>query len=98
MAGGIGLALLGHLITIVPCLVVLAQTDPSDDTVGTAVLVGLVGQFLLFVTCLVAGIILLVGQRPFRGVGLGLLIGWAVGLLIVPVVGFGLCVQAFSSY
>ncbi|GAA1750416.1 hypothetical protein [Luedemannella helvata] len=95
---GIGLAMLGHLLTIVPAIPVLAASTPGGDAVGTAVIVMLIAQVVVFLGCLVAGIVLLAGERVSRGLGLGLLIGWAVGVLVVPVVGFGLCVQAISSY
>ena len=95
---GIGLAMFGHLLTIVPAIPVLTASTPGGDAVGTAVIVMLVAQVVVFLGCLVAGIVLLAGERVSRGLGLGLLIGWAVGVLVVPVVGFGLCVQAISSY
>jgi hypothetical protein len=45
---------------------------------------------------MVGGIVLLSRRGGYRGLGLGLLIGWAVGVLVVPVVGFGLCIQAIG--
>jgi hypothetical protein len=41
------------------------------------------------------GIVLL--ARGDRGIGLGLLIGWAVGVIVLPVVGFSVCVAVFSG-
>jgi hypothetical protein len=43
----------------------------------------------------VAGTILL--ARGERGIGLGLFIGWAVGLLVTPVVGFGICMATLNG-
>lgn len=95
-AVGAGLALLGHLLTLLPLIVAFAGGDTSDESLGTALVVALIAQALLFVACLVAGVVLLSIARGNRGLGLGLLIGWAVGLLVAPVVGFGLCVQALN--
>jgi hypothetical protein len=44
----------------------------------------------------VTGIVLVVVRRQDR-VGEGMIIGWAIGLVLVPLVLFGLCVQALSG-
>jgi hypothetical protein len=86
---GIGLATLGHLLTIVVTLVALSSG-------GNAVLImGLGSQAALFVGCLTLGIVLLTRQER-RGVGLGLLIGWGVGVIVLPVVGVGACIYMLS--
>jgi hypothetical protein len=95
-AVGAGLALLGHLLTLLPLIVVLASGSPSDQALGSALVVALIAQGVLFLVCLVVGIVQLSKSNGNRGLGLGLLIGWALGLLVTPVVGFGLCVQALN--
>jgi hypothetical protein len=88
---GIGLATLGHLVSIA---VALATTIFG---IGEAVFVfGLVLQAVLFVACLTVGTVLLTRQRR-RGVGLGLLIGWGVGVIVLPVVGIGACLYVLST-
>jgi hypothetical protein len=93
VAAGIGIALAAHLATLL--VLVLGLLVDNDDVAGAGVLTLLVGQFIAFVVCLTVGIVRTVRQDG--GVGVGLLIGWAVGLLIVPVAGFGLCVWALSG-
>lgn len=91
VALGIGLALLGHLVTIALAIPSFTGADEHGLWLGVA----LVGQALLFIACLVIGIVLIV--RGDRGIGIGLLIGWAVGIIVLPVVGFGVCVIALRS-
>ena len=91
VALGIGLALLGHLITV--ALAIPSFTTP--DEYGLWLGAALTGQAVLFVACLVLGIVLIV--RGDRGIGLGLLIGWAVGIIVLPVIGFGACIVALRS-
>jgi hypothetical protein len=91
---GLGIAIAAHLLTLVAPLVGLVSR--SDDVIYGGLWIGLGGQVLVFLACLVVGIILTVRQDG--GIGVGLLIGWAVGVLIVPVLGFGLCVAAFEMY
>jgi hypothetical protein len=90
---GITIALVGHLATVAAGTVygVLLGGDDAGAVFGGLV-AGLIGQVVLFVACLVAGIVL--NQRGDRSLGNGLIIGWAVGLLVAPVVGFGVCVLA----
>lgn len=95
VAVGIGLAMLAHLISIgaaVLAIVVAGQTSAGS----TAWLVAPLGaQLLVFVGCMVLGILGIV--RGDGGVGLGLLVGWALGIIVLPVIGFGICVAALSS-
>lgn len=73
---GIGLALLGHLLAIAGGLA-LTNIDVGLGTYG----IGLaVAEFLLLAACVTVGILQLV--RGDRGLGVGLLVGWAVGAVI----------------
>lgn len=93
VAAGVGIALGGHALTVVvPALGFVAD---NEDLAGIGLLVMLGAQLLLALACLVVGIVLTVKQDG--GIGIGLLIGWGIGLLIAPVVGFGLCVAAFNA-
>lgn len=96
VALGVAAAIVGHLLTVIPAAVVLGDANPSSNAIGTAAVLGLVAQAVVFLLCLVGGIVLLSQRGGNRGLGLGLLVGWAVGVLVVPVVGFGLCVQAIN--
>jgi hypothetical protein len=91
---GIGIALLAHVLTILP-MVVAAAVDFDDFAAGVGVAVTLIGQVVVFLGCLVVGVVLI--AKNDGGVGVGLLIGWAVGLLVVPVVGFGLCLWLYNA-
>lgn len=93
IVAGIAIALLGHLLTLVVLTVGVAAAN--EDVAWAGLWIGLGGQFLLLVACLAVGITLTVRQDG--GIGIGLLIGWAIGLLITPVVGFGLCIAAINS-
>jgi hypothetical protein len=93
IAAGVGIALAGHLLTLV--VITVGVAAGSGDVAIVGLWIGLGGQLLLLVVCLAVGIILTVKQEA--GIGVGLLIGWAIGLLVVPVVGFGLCVAAINA-
>jgi hypothetical protein len=93
IAAGFAIAFAGHLLTLVVATVGVAAD--SDDVIIAGIYVGLGGQLLVFLACLAIGITLTVRQEG--GIGIGLLIGWAVGVLIVPVVGFGLCIAALNN-
>lgn len=93
IAAGVGVALGGHALTIVAPVVGVAAG--SEELAWNGLLVMLGAQLLLALVCLVVGIVLTVKQDG--GIGIGLLIGWGVGLLIAPVVGFGLCVAAYNA-
>lgn len=97
VAAGIGLAILGHLLTIGLTVLVAFLEARGGLANGDAwfLLVGMASQVLLFVGCIVLGILQIV--RGDRGIGVGVLIGWAVGVIVLPVVGFGLCIWAFSQ-
>ncbi len=90
---GIGIAALGHLLTIViPWGAALAM---SGEAAGNFLALALIGQVILMIGVLAVGITLAVKRDG--GVGVGLLIGWAVGLLISPIVGFGVCVSLINQ-
>jgi hypothetical protein len=92
IAAGIGLAMLGHLITI--GIGVLAVIGAANASIGWLYL-GLGAQVALFVACLTVGIVWIVKRD--RGLGIGLLVGWAVGVIVLPVIGFGVCVALLNS-
>ena len=50
---------------------------------------------VLFVAVVTAGTVLIV--KGDRGIGIGLFIGWAAGLIVLPLIGFGLCVATISA-
>ena len=92
VAAGIAVAILGHLLTV-------ALAIPSFTTSGNTginwFIAALIGQAVLFLACLTVGIVLAV--RGDRGFGMGLIIGWAVGIIVLPVIGFGACVVALRA-
>ncbi len=92
VAAGIGVAILGHLVTI--GIGVVAVIGAANSSVAWLYL-ALAGQVALFVACLTIGIVWIVKRD--RGFGLGLLIGWAVGVIVLPVVGFGVCVALLNQ-
>jgi hypothetical protein len=73
---GIGLAFLGHLLAVGVGLAITTGTS----TLGTYGLGLPLTEFLVFAACMIAGILQL--ARGDRGLGVGLLVGWAVGALI----------------
>jgi hypothetical protein len=93
VAAGVGIALAGHALSLV--VPVIGAAAQSEELMWNGLLVMLGAQLLLALVCLVVGIVLTVKQDG--GIGIGLLIGWGVGLLIAPVVGFGVCVAAFNA-
>jgi hypothetical protein len=92
VAAGIAVAFLGHLLTV--ALAVPTFTGSGQQNANWLI-AALIGQAVLFVACLVIGIVLL--TRGDKGFGLGLIIGWALGIIVLPVVGFGACIVALRS-
>ena len=94
---GIGLAVLGQVATIGLGLVAILAFSQTGDNENA--LLGLwaeiVLQVVLFVACLVLGTVWI--ARKDRGLGLGLLIGWAVSVLVFPVAGIGVCIAIVNS-
>lgn len=93
---GIGLAAVGHALTIGVILAAVAANRGQEMAALNGLVAGFVAQAVLFLVCLVAGILLIV--RGDRGLGIGVVIGWAVGLLVAPVVGSGVCVWATGGF
>jgi hypothetical protein len=91
---GIGLAILGHLL-IIGLAVGLGLAGGGLGQSANWLVLGLVAQALLFVACLTFGIVLMV--RGEKGIGLGLVIGWAAGVIGLPIIGFGACVVLLSG-
>ena len=87
VAMGVGIAIAAHLLTLVPMLFGLA--DPNFG--ARAVFIFLIAQVLVALTLIVVGIVRIVRQDG--GVGVGLLIGWAVGVLV----SFGGCVALLRA-
>jgi hypothetical protein len=88
---GIGVATLAHLLTVLlPVATLAADGGAMGDLTGYALIAAMIGQVIIFVGCLTVGVVLTVKNEP--GFGVGLIIGWAVGLLVAPVVGFGVCI------
>ena len=82
MLGG-GLAVAGHGLAVVATFVV----GYTGSVYGFAWLFIVAIEALLFLACLVCGIVWIVARD--RGIGIGLLVGWPVGLLVpVVVIGF----------
>jgi hypothetical protein len=94
VGAGIGIAMAAHVLTIAP-IVLGALLDDEGIAVDIGFPVLLIGQAVVFFACLIVGIVLTVRQDG--GYGVGLLIGWAVGLLTVPVAGFGICVTVANG-
>lgn len=94
IALGIGIALGAHLLTI-GLGVGVGAIAAGSDPVTPAVITLFATQVLVFLGCLVAGILLIV--RSDRGLGIGLLIGWAVGVIVLPVIGVGICIALFAT-
>ena len=88
VALGAGIALFAQVLAI--GVGILATGDAAD-----AVRLVLILQIPVFIGVLVAGVLLIV--KGDRGLGIGLFIGWAIGIVALPVVGFGVCVWAFSG-
>lgn len=95
--GGIGLAFLGQVVTIVLGLVAVVIGSQSADSENA--LLGLylevVLQIVLFVVCLVIGVVWI--ARKDRGIGLGILIGWGVSVLVFPVAGITVCLAIVNQ-
>jgi hypothetical protein len=95
VAQGIGLAIGAHLLSIAISVAVLLLTKGVDAQVSIWSITSVAAQLLVFVGCLVFGILGI--TRGDRGRGLGLIIGWALGILVLPVIGFGVCVAVLNA-
>jgi magnesium-transporting ATPase (P-type) len=94
---GIGLVFGAQIVAIllgVLAVVIGNQSDDSDNALlGYYLEVAL--QVVLFIACLVLGIVWI--ARRDRGLGIGLLIGWGVTVLVFPVVGIGVCIALLNQ-
>jgi len=87
---GVGIALGGHLLTIL--IGWLVALNVSGEAPVNFLYVAGIGQVVLAVAALAYGITATVRARD-GGIGVGIIIGWAIGLIISPVVGFGVCIS-----
>jgi Ca2+/Na+ antiporter len=92
---GIAIALGLHVLVIAVGIGFPALAVRPADQLGTALVIILLGELLVFLASMIWGLMQLV--RGDRGLGVGLLIGWAVGVFVLPVVGFGVCVATLSG-
>jgi hypothetical protein len=88
---GIGLAVLGHL-AVVGCVIGGLVAAPTWDG---WILAGAAAELALLVGTIVAAVLLL--TRGDRGIGVGVIIGWAVGVILFPVVGLGICIYLYAQ-
>jgi hypothetical protein len=96
VAAGIGIAIGGHLLTIgITVLAAYVEAQSPGPAGAGWLILGLISQVVLFVACLTIGIIWIVSRD--RGIGIGLIIGWAVGVVVLPVIGFGACIVLINS-
>ncbi len=82
---GIGLAFLGHLIAL--CVGIGSGSTGLASYLG---LIWFVAEFLVFAACLTVGVVWIV--RGDRGLGVGLLVGWAAGAVVFA----GVCVALIA--
>jgi hypothetical protein len=91
---GIGAALGGHLLTILIAWIVALGVS-GEKPVNFLFVAG-IGQVVLAIAALAIGITSTVRARD-GGIGVGIIIGWAIGLIISPVIGFGVCVSLVNG-
>jgi hypothetical protein len=82
---GIGLAILGHVIAL--CV---GLGSAGTGLVNYYVWIWFVVEFILFAACVAVGVVQIV--RGDRGIGVGLLVGWAAGTVIFA----GVCVALIA--
>jgi hypothetical protein len=94
---GIGLVFAAQLVAILIGVGAVAIGNASADSENAVLGVWLevLLQAALFAACLAFGIVWIV--RKDRGVGLGLLIGWAASVLLCPVAGIGVCLAIVNQ-
>ncbi|MFG2036749.1 hypothetical protein [Dactylosporangium sp. NPDC048998] len=95
--GGIGLAFLGQVLAILVGLaaVIIGSNSANSENALIGFYLEILLQILLFVACLVFGIVWI--ARKDRGIGLGILIGWGVSVLVFPVAGIGVCLAIVNQ-
>jgi hypothetical protein len=94
---GIGVAFAAQVVAILIGLavVLLGSRSANSENALIGLYLEIALQLAVFAACLTVGIIWIV--RKDRGFGLGLLIGWAVSVLVFPVAGIGICVAILSQ-
>lgn len=97
---GIGIAIGGHLLTILAgWLAAAIYSSPGgggESAVLNFVFIAAVGQAILALAALITGVILIVSGRH-RGLGAGLITGWAAGLLLSAATGYGVAVLLYHT-
>ncbi|MER7004026.1 hypothetical protein ABT297_13400 [Dactylosporangium sp. NPDC000555] len=95
--GGIGLAFLGQVIAILlgVAAIVIGGNSANSENALIGVYIEILLQILLFVACLVVGIVWI--ARKDRGIGLGLLIGWSISVAVFPIAGIGVCLAIVNQ-
>jgi hypothetical protein len=75
--------------------VVLGSRSENSENALLGFYLEIVLQILLFLACLVVGIVWI--ARKDRGIGLGILIGWGASVIIFPVAGIGVCLALINQ-
>jgi hypothetical protein len=97
VAAGLGIAAGAQVLAIaigVGATIAFAASDNSENAL-LGVYLEMLLQLVLFVGSLVIGIVWI--ARRDRGLGLGILIGWAVSVIVFPVVGVGVCIAIVNA-
>ncbi len=88
---GIGLAVLAQLVLVAVLLGGLVAAPAWDGWILAAA-----GAELALLAGTVTAAVLLL-TRGDRGLGVGLLVGWAVGVVLLPVAGLGVALYLYSQ-
>jgi hypothetical protein len=97
VAAGLGIAAGAQVLAIgigVLVTILLGMGENGEDALWGVYLEMLL-QVVLFVACLVVGIVWIV--RRDRGLGIGILIGWAVSVIVFPIAGIGVCIALVNA-
>jgi hypothetical protein len=97
IAAGIGIAAAAQVLAIligVGATIAGGASDNSENAL-LGVYLEMLLQLVLFIACLVVGIVWIV--RRDRGFGIGILIGWAVSIIVFPVAGIGVCIAVLNA-
>ncbi|MEV0566941.1 hypothetical protein [Dactylosporangium sp. NPDC050588] len=97
VAAGLGIAAAAQVLVIIIGVVVTIAFGASDNSENAllGVYLEMLLQVVLFVACLVVGIVWIV--RRDRGLGIGILIGWAVSVIVFPIAGIGVCLAIVNA-
>jgi hypothetical protein len=97
VAAGLGIAAGAQVLAIaigVGATIAFAASDNSENAL-LGVYLEMLLQLVLFIVSLVIGIVWI--ARRDRGLGLGILIGWAVSVIVFPVAGVGVCIAVINA-